>query len=66
VLTTKTLVYFEDEAPKIGAGWRLVYATVGRKWVRLKESGSGHKAKLKVETWKQLKRREAEYEGHPH
>lgn len=54
----KLQVYLEDEAPKIGAGWRLVNATVGRKWVRMVESGSGRKAKLTVDVWKRLTKRD--------
>lgn len=26
-------IFFEDEAPRIGSGWRTVHVRVGRKWV---------------------------------
>ena len=51
-------VYLEDEAPRIGAGWRLVEATVGYKWARLTESSTNHKQRLKRHVWDQLKKRE--------
>ena len=31
----KYRIYFEDEAPRIGSGWRVVMARTGRKWVRI-------------------------------
>ena len=61
----KLQVYLEDEAPKIGAGWRLVHATVGRKWVRMVEVGSERKAKLTVKIWEQLKKGEPIHESDP-
>lgn len=27
--------YFQDECPRLGAGWRTVYVIAGTKWVRL-------------------------------
>jgi hypothetical protein len=29
-------IYFEDEAPRIGCGWRIVSVQIGRKWVRVR------------------------------
>lgn len=58
---TKLQVYFEDEAPRIGAGWRLVYAKIGRKWVRLVEHGSGHRTKLSRKTFNTLKIRRPDH-----
>jgi hypothetical protein len=31
-------IYFEDESPRLGCGWRWVTAQIGRKWVRLQDS----------------------------
>ena len=30
-------IFFHDEAPRIGCGWRWVEARIGRKWVRLRD-----------------------------
>jgi len=40
-------VYFEDEAPRIGAGWRTVHATLGPKWARLRCAASGRGVKIR-------------------
>lgn len=43
----KVALYFEDEAPRIGCGWRLVKVLkIGRKWVRLEAAASGRRVKL--------------------
>lgn len=34
-MTYKAKIYFEDEAPRIGCGWRRVTVKVGRKWARI-------------------------------
>jgi hypothetical protein len=33
----KVKIYFQDEAPRLGCGWRFVTAQIGRKWVRLRD-----------------------------
>lgn len=42
----KADVYFQDEAPRIGCGWRRCDVIVGRKWIRIIERATGRKAKL--------------------
>ena len=38
--------YFQDEAPRIGCGWRRCNVVIGRKWIRITERATGKKAKL--------------------
>lgn len=48
-------VYFEDEAPSLGAGWRGVdVVSVGRKWVRLRSPFTGRRARLPRPVWDRL------------
>lgn len=47
-------VYFHDEAPRIGCGWRLVSVKVGREWVRL--ASRGGRAKLTKSAWAAIAR----------
>ena len=50
--TTETPVYFQDEAPRIGAGWRLVQLlTIGRKWATFRELASRHQGAPARATW---------------
>ncbi len=44
-------VRFEDEAPRIGSGWRIVIPKIGRKWVHIVEVSTGRGARLKLATW---------------
>jgi hypothetical protein len=44
----KLRIYLEDEAPRIGAGWRTVDVKLGRKWAYLTETSSGVRARLPV------------------
>jgi hypothetical protein len=58
-------VYFGDEVPRIGCGWRGIdIVTLGRKWVRIKELGSGRAARLKRPVWDQLKLKRMEHMEH--
>lgn len=43
-------VYLEDEAPRLGAGWRLVVAKIGWKWVRLYDR-MGRTQRIKRGVW---------------
>ena len=45
---TEHTIYFHDEAPRIGSGYRKVIAVVGRKWVHLysKYVGAGKRLRL--------------------
>ena len=47
-MTFKARVFFEDEAPRIGSGWRWVTYKIGRKWVRFTSIGDGGKARLPI------------------
>lgn len=42
----KADVYFQDEAPRIGCGWRRCDVRVGRLWIRFTERATGKRAKL--------------------
>ena len=45
-------VHFDDEAPRIGSGWRVVYLEHdGRKWVRLRCPFSGVSVSLSRTVW---------------
>jgi hypothetical protein len=39
-------IYLEDEAPRIGCGWRTVDVKLGRKWAYLTEVSSGIRTRL--------------------
>lgn len=39
-------LYFEDECPRIGAGWRTVYVKTGRKWIYFRDPTTGARAKI--------------------
>jgi hypothetical protein len=47
-------IYFEDESPRLGCGWRWVTAQIGRKWVRLQDP-QGRRAKFTREQYEKLK-----------
>ena len=51
-------VYFEDECPTVGAGWRPVIAKVGYKWVRLKAPHAERGTKIKRIVWDKLRKDE--------
>lgn len=40
-------VYFEDECPKIGCGWRTVIVKMGRKWVYFIDPYNGNKCRIR-------------------
>jgi hypothetical protein len=60
--TGKFRVYFEDEAPTIGSGWRPVIAKIGYKWVHVRDPNAQRGKKIKRDVWDKL-RKEARYEG---
>lgn len=41
-------LFFEDEAPRIGSGWRTVEVKVGRKWVFFTDTSNGNRVRLPV------------------
>jgi len=51
---TRADIYFEDECPRIGCGWRRVFVKVGRKWVRIEEQATGRRARFKMKAWAPL------------
>jgi hypothetical protein len=57
-------VYLEDEAPRLGSGWRLVTAQIGRKWVRLRDA-KGRTARFTIEQYAKLKPEIASTETSP-
>ncbi len=42
-------LFFEDEAPRIGSGWRKVHVKIGRKWVVFKDTASDAKSRLPLD-----------------
>lgn len=42
----KADVYFQDEAPRIGCGWRRCDVKIDRVWIRIRERATGRRAKL--------------------
>lgn len=50
---TRLRVCFNDEAPRIGSGWRIVTAAIGRKFVRIADQ-HGNRAKFTREEWKRI------------
>jgi hypothetical protein len=54
IVALRMRVFFMDEAPRIGSGWRIVSVMNGRKWVRLAcEAG---RAKFTKEQWAPIAR----------
>ncbi len=49
----RTRVYFEDQAPRIGSGWRVVDVVEGDVWARL-STETGRKAKIRIEVFDQI------------
>ena len=50
----KAKIYFEDECPRIGSGWRTVLIKTGRKWAYLIDPYTGNRSRIKKELLKQL------------
>lgn len=42
-------LFFEDECPRIGSGWRTIDIKVGRKWITFQDSANGTKAKMAMD-----------------
>ncbi len=48
-------IYFGDEAPAIGCGWRgVTIRKLGRKWAHIMETATGTRARLRLEVWERL------------
>lgn len=58
-------VYFEDECPSIGAGWRPVVARIGYKWVHIKTPGAERGTKIKRLVWDKLRKERHENQAVP-
>ena len=52
-------IYLEDESPRIGAGWRIVEATIGYKWVKLRTPNAERGTKIKRSVWDTLRKDES-------
>lgn len=46
-------VCFNDDAPRIGSGWRIIIAKIGRKIVHVADQ-HGNRAKFSREVWKRI------------
>lgn len=44
--SAKVRIYLEDEAPRIGCGWRTVMVRIGRKWAYILDPYNGNRARL--------------------
>ena len=51
--TTRLRVCFNDEAPRIGSGWRIVLASIGRKIVHIVDQ-HGNRAKFSRDAWAKI------------
>jgi hypothetical protein len=49
----KMTLFFEDEAPRIGVGWRPVWTRFGRKWAYLAGPG-GYRARISKTTFDKI------------
>ena len=47
-------VYFENECPRIGSGWRIVQVLEGRKWTRF--AASAGRGKVAKAVWAQMQK----------
>jgi len=51
----KMKIHFQDEAPRIGNGWRLVTVEIGRKWVTVRDLySSRRKARFTLKQWEDV------------
>lgn len=44
--TYRADIYFQDEAPRLGCGWRRCEVKIGRRWLRLTECATGRRQRL--------------------
>jgi hypothetical protein len=47
-------LYLHDEAPRLGSGWRIVTALIGRKWVRI--ATTKRRTKITRKLWQEISR----------
>jgi hypothetical protein len=55
---TLRAVYLYDEAPTIGAGYRSVWVSEGRKWCKLASTDGVSRTKVAMDVWAKIARRE--------
>lgn len=48
-------IYLQDEAPRIGSGWRTVLIKEGDKWAHLIDVASGRKQRIRIEVLDELR-----------
>ena len=53
-------LHLRDQIPRIGSGVRWVYASPGRKWVRVVSPDGYHRAKIARRAWDALRAEEEE------
>lgn len=51
-------IYFQDEARRIGCGWRTCEVKLGRKWAVLRECATDRRVKLPVAIFHKLRKTE--------
>lgn len=44
----RTVIYFQDECPRIGSGWRVVHVKEGDKWAYL-STDTGRRARVTLD-----------------
>lgn len=54
-------IYFQDEAPAIGSGYRPIDAKVGHKWVRVRPRTGGRASRISRATWDRLVKETSAY-----
>lgn len=45
-------VFLQDEAPRVGSGWRIITALIGRKWVKI--ASKKGRARLTKKQWQTI------------
>jgi hypothetical protein len=54
-MDNKLHIYFKDEVPRIGSGWRyIVVDKLGWKWVTIRDPHSHRKARIRRSLWDRL------------
>lgn len=51
-------IYFEDEARRIGSGWRVCEVKLGRKWATVRECATVRRVKLPLQVFEMLAKTE--------
>lgn len=48
-------IYLEDEAPRIGSGWRTVLIREGDKWAHLTDVANGNRQRIRLDVLDRLR-----------